>query len=238
MLIPSFHKQGDRFMPKDNNFLTQIDNEEQILEDIRNKSIESALIALIKNKYDIDIHYIDFSYDYSGKLNLALYTENTTEWFKLNRNFYGDLGGIMGNVIKQGVLLESINELFLANNIFAGEIWVLCYDYSMQYKGECMVRLINELLKLKVYEYWYTYDINDDRFYIIIEVEDKTKLHSAIENAENVKKSVHNILDRIDTQGRIEKNEIGYAVGRSCDIIGRDAMHCVNEESLEKCYKL
>lgn len=222
----------------DNVFIENIDNTEDILNDIRKADIENAVITLIKNKYDIDIHYVDFSFDYNGRLNVAIYTENTDEWFKLNRRFFNDLGGVMGNVIKKGELLEAISSLLYASSIFVGETWLLLYDYSMEYKGECMVRLIKELIKLRFYHYWYTYDINDDRFYIIIEVEDKTKLKAAIENAENVKAAVHNILDKIDTEGRIEKNEIGYAIGCKADIIGRDAMHCVNEESLERCYKL
>jgi hypothetical protein len=144
----------------------------------------------------------------------------------------------MGNVVKKGALLESTQSLLYASGIFVAEMWILCYDYSMEYKGNCMVRLIKELIKLRVYQYWYTYDINDDRFYVIIEVEDKSKLEAALKNAESVKTAVSNILDRIDVEGRIEKNEIGYAMGCSNDIIGRDAMHCVNEESLERCYKL
>ncbi len=221
-----------------NSFIENIDNADEMLNDIRSANIEEALINLIKNKYDIDIHYIDFSFDYSGMFNIALYTENTDEWFKLNRRFFQDFGGVMGNVIKRGDLIEDVSNLLYANNIYVGDIWILCYDYSMEYKGECMVRLIKELLKLRFYEYWYTYDINDDRFYIVIEVEDKTKLQAAIENADSVKAAVGGILEKIDTQKRIEPNEIGYAVGCKADIIGRDAMHCINEESLEKCYKL
>jgi hypothetical protein len=219
-------------------FLENIDKSDDVLEDIRNAGLEQAIINLIKNQYDIDIHYVDFSFDYSGRLNVAVYTENTDEWFKFNRTFFNDLGGVMGNVVKKGELLDHIMGLLFGTGILVGDVWVLCYDYSMEYKGDCMVRLIKELLNLRFYQYWYTYDINDDRFYIIIEVEDKTKLKSAVENAESVKNAVHNILDKIDTEGRIEKEEIGYAVGCSQDIIGRDAMHCVNEESLERCYKL
>lgn len=222
----------------DNLFIQKIDNADDILNDIREADIEGGIIALAKNKYDIDLHYADFSFDYNGRLNIALYTENTDEWFKLNRCFFNDLGGIMGNVIKKGSLIEEIRALLYSASIFVGDVWLLCYDYSMEYKGECMVRLMQELIPMRTYSFWYTYDINDDRFYIIIEVEDKTKLKAAIENAENVKAAVHKILDKIDTQHRIEKNEIGYAVGCKADIIGRDAMHCVNEESLERCYKL
>lgn len=226
----------DNFFMDD--FLENIDKSDDVLEDIRNAGLEQAIINLIKNQYDIDIHYVDFSFDYSGRLNVAVYTENTDEWFKFNRTFFNDLGGVMGNVVKKGELLDHIMGLLFGTGILVGDVWVLCYDYSMEYKGDCMVRLIKELLNLRFYQYWYTYDINDDRFYIIIEVEDKTKLKSAVENAESVKNAVHNILDKIDTEGRIEKEEIGYAVGCSQDIIGRDAMHCVNEESLERCYKL
>ncbi len=225
-------------MDMENSFIDKLDNTEDILRDIRHADIENGIISLAKNKYDIDLHYIDFSFDYSGRLNVAVYTENTDEWFKLNRRFFNDLGGVMGNVIKKGELIEDISNLMYANSIFVGEVWLLCYDYSMEYKGECMVRLIKELLKLRFYQYWYTYDINEDRFYIVLKVEDKTKLMAAVENAESVKAAVHNILDKIDIQKRIEPNEIGYAVGCKADIIGRDAMHCVNEESLEKCYKL
>ena len=225
-------------MTEADNSFSNTDNSEEILNEIRNTGIENDIIKLVKNKYEIDIHYIDFSFDYNGRLNVAVYTENTDEWFKINRTFYNDLGGIMGNVIKKGSLVDDIAALLFAHSILVGETWILLYDYSMEYKGECMVRLIKELLKLRFYHYWYTYDINDDRFYIIIEVEDKTQLKSAIQNAESVKIAVHNILDRIDTECRIEKNEIGYAIGCKADIIGRDAMHCVNEESLEHCYKL
>jgi hypothetical protein len=219
-------------------FMDGIDGNEDILDDIRNAGVEQGVISLIKNQYDIDIHYVDFSFDYNGRLNVAVYIENTDEWFKFNRTFFNDLGGVMGNVVKKGELLDHITGLLFGSGILVGDVWVLCYDYSMEYKGNCMVRLIKELLNLRFNQYWYTYDINDDRFYIIIEVEDKTKLRSAVENAESVKTAVHNILDKIDTEGRIEKEEIGYAVGCSQDIIGRDAMHCVNEESLERCYKL
>lgn len=225
-------------MGSDNSFIENIDNAEELLAEIRSANIESGIINFLKNKYDIDVHYIDFSFDYSGRLNVAAYMENTTELFKFTRLFFDDLGGIMGNVVKHGAVVDNISEMLYVNKIYVGEIWVLCYDYSMEYKGDCMVRLIKELLKLKFYKFWYTYDINDDRFYIVIEVEDKTKLQAAVDNAENLKKAVRNVLFQVDTEGRIEPNEIGFAVGCQNDIIGKDAMHCVNEETLEKCYKL
>ena len=144
----------------------------------------------------------------------------------------------MGNVIKDDRLLNIVKTVLEAGGIEEKNIVLICYDYSMLYKGECMVRLIKRLLKFRFYSYWFTYHIITDKFYVIIEVEDEEKLKSVLDNAKGVRDAIRHILESVDIQGRLKSGEIGFAVGLSKDIIGRDTMHCVNEETLDYCYEL
>ena len=211
---------------------------DRVLGLIKSSGVEQKLVEMIRSDYDIRIHNIDFFFDYSDKLNAAVYTEDTREWNKLYQSFSGNMGGVMGNVIKDSRLMAVVDDLLEDAGVRERDIPLLCYDYAMFYKGECMVRLIKRLLKFKFYSYWYTYSIEGDRFYVIIEVGDQDTLASVMDNARGVKDAVGHILESVDIEGRLRDNEIGFAVGLSDDIIGRDTMHCVNEESLEYCHML
>lgn len=214
------------------------DYKDKIIGLIKASCAERKLIELIRSDYNLKIHNIDFYFDYSDNLNIAFYTEDTDEWYKLHKSFSGSMGGVMGNVIKDGRFLNIVETVLENVGVEEKNIMLLCYDYSMLYKGECMVRLIKRLLKFRFYSYWYTYHIIADKFYVIIEVEDEEKLKSVLDNANGVKDAVRHILESVDIQGRLKDGEIGFAVGLSKDIIGRDTMHCVNEESLDYCYEL
>lgn len=214
------------------------DYKDKIIGLIKASCAEQKLIELIRSDYNLRIHNIDFYFDYSDNLNIAFYTEDTDEWYKLHKSFSGSMGGVMGNVIKDDRFLNIVETVLEAVGVEEKSIVLLCYDYSMLYKGECMVRLIKRLLKFRFYSYWYTYHIIADKFYVIIEVEDEEKLKSVLDNANGVKDAVRHILESVDIQGRLKDGEIGFAVGLSKDIIGRDTMHCVNEESLDYCYEL
>ena len=152
------------------------DYKDKIIGLIRASCAEQKLIELIRSDYDIKLHNIDFYFDYSDKLNGALYTEDTDQWHRLHKCFSGSMGGVMGNVIKDEGLVNRVETVLEDAGVEDENIVLLCYDYSMLYKGECMVRLIKQLLKFRFYSYWYTYHISADKFYVIIEVEDEEKL--------------------------------------------------------------
>lgn len=211
---------------------------DRVIGRIKASCAEQKLIELIKSDYDVRIHNIDFFFDYSNKLNAAVYTEDTEQWYKLHLSFAGNMGGVMGNVIKDTKLIGVVDDLLEEAGVEERDIPLLCYDYAMLYKGECMIRLIKKLLKFRFYSYWYTYNISKDKFYVIIEVTDQDTLRSVIDNAGGVKDAVRHILESVDIEGRLKDDEIGFAVGLGDDIIGRDTMHCVNEESLENCHML
>ena len=60
---------------------------DRVIGRIKASCAEQKLIELIKSDYDVRIHNIDFFFDYSNKLNAAVYTEDTEQWYKLYRSF-------------------------------------------------------------------------------------------------------------------------------------------------------